>query len=167
MKITPTLQGCLRIDIESSVDWARIEMICIDASKLNSLLSVTLAEKMTVEADWKNYVMPDLDAAFSEQTSTIYSLIKTSRSKGSENGEIHITPEQCDLWYGSLNQARIALENKYSLSAHDESEFEDLNKLPKDTLSAYMRSRFYLILQTNLLDHVYTAWSEVYSFHPA
>lgn len=156
MRMAPTLQGGLRLDIESLLDWARLEMICIDASKINTLLSNTLAEKMQIEADWRNYVMPDLDAMFSEQISSIYSTIKTARSRGEEEAELHIDSESADTWYGALNQARLALEEKYGLSKYEAEPLDDLANLTEETKAALMRSNFYAILQNGIIEHAFT-----------
>jgi len=93
MKIAPTLQGGLRIDIESLVDWARLEFIAVDGAKLNGNLPTHLSRKMKVDEDWQSYVIPDLSVHFSEQLQFILKEIRTARSENSDEGEIHITPD--------------------------------------------------------------------------
>ena len=69
MNLTPTLQGGIRLDMESTLDWARLEMIVIDAVNNDEELALTLGSRMVMEEDWKDYVLPDLQHSFNEQLS--------------------------------------------------------------------------------------------------
>ena len=138
MNITPTLQKGVKISIESLLDWAKLEFIAIDGARLEGTLSSSLGAKMHLDEDWKSYVLPDIDHTFSEQIRYVTQEIKAARSSSTEVGELHITQENVDLWYGALNQ----------------EDFENFEALDAELKSAAIKSHFYLFIQTHLLQHV-------------
>ena len=71
------------------------------------------------------------------------------RARAKEEAVIFVHPEKADVWYGALNQARLALESRYQLSGYD-----DFEKAAEDLRSAYFRDRFYCFLQSTLLEYV-------------
>ncbi len=154
MRIAPTLQGGLRIDIESMLDWARLELIAIDGARNESTLGLKLGGRMELDKDWIDYVLPDLEADFSSQLQYVHKEVRVARSKDSEKGEIHITSENVGLWYGALNQARIALESELELSQYDEIDSDTVKSLSNEVRSAIIRNHFYTVIQTNLLEQV-------------
>ena len=156
MNLTPTLQGGIRLDMESTLDWARLEMIVIDAVNNDEDLALTLGSRMVMEEDWKDYVLPDLQHSFNEQLSYVNQEIKKARSGENKEGEIHITTENVDLWYGALNQARIALEALHQVSNYDSSDPEVVSLLSDEVRSSILKYHFYTLLQSHLLEHVMT-----------
>ena len=62
-----------------------------------------------------------------------------------------ITREDGFSWYSALNQARLALEEKYHFGPGEEIE---PGNLPIESRTSFLRSQFYCALQSLLLDHV-------------
>jgi len=120
MKIAPTLDGGLAIEPSSDIDWEVLAMIVQDIGGSDHL---------------------------SKSLASVAAAIKEARSK--EETAIFIHPEKADVWYGALNQARLALESCYQLSDYD-----DFDEASEDLRSAYFRDRFYCFLQSTLLEYV-------------
>ncbi len=154
MKITPTLHKGINIDIESLLDWVKLESIAVDGARLEGKLGNNLGAKMHMDEDWKSYVLPDIDHSFSEQIKYVSQEIKAARSPSTETGELQITPENVDMWYGALNQARLALETEHALSILNEEDFDHFEELDEELKRAVVKSHFYLFIQSHLLQHV-------------
>ncbi|MDP0492074.1 MAG: hypothetical protein Q7Q71_13580 [Verrucomicrobiota bacterium JB023] len=153
MKVLPTLEGGLRVDLEAGRDWVIFEQLVWDArGKQEGWLSKKLGSRMEDE-DWAEFVMPELEGIFASQIETVLAGLKTAK-ENEENGEAHffILPEEGGAWYGVLNQARLSLESEWKLG--DLEEVENLEEVEEKRLGAYFRARFYLLLQSKLLDHV-------------
>ena len=150
MKVGPTLQGGLRIDVESPLDWMVLRCISYDARgggiDLADRVAGAMADDEGLE-DWRDYVLPDLRDGFNAQLDTIEGALALA-GDGEAPTEIHISREAADLWYGGLNQARLALEERYGFS------HEDPEGMTPGKRSAWFRSQFYLHVQSVLLDHV-------------
>ena len=155
MKAAPTLEGGLRIDAEDLGDWEVLHAIIHDARRpgtdLASELSNLVVDPEGAE-DWREYVLPDLRNEFENQVSTIAKAITSAmETSGGGEGSIWITRDDGFLWYGALNQARLALEEIYQFGRTDGVALEDLGPAKR---SAFLRSQFYLAIQSLLLDHV-------------
>lgn len=149
MKVGPTLQGGLRIDVESPLDWMVLRCISYDARgslDLADRVSGLMASDEGIE-DWREYVLPDLRDGFNAQLETIEGAVALA-GDGEGPAEIHIAREDAELWYGGLNQARLALEERYGFS------LEDPEGMTPGKRSAWFRSQFYLQVQSVLLDYV-------------
>ena len=149
MKVGPTLQGGLRIDVESPLDWMVLRCISYDARgslDLADRVSGLMATDEGME-DWREYVLPDLRDGFNAQLETIEGAVALA-GDGEGPAEIHIAREDAELWYGGLNQARLALEERYGFS------HEDPEGMTPGKRSAWFRSQFYLQVQSVLLDYV-------------
>ncbi len=149
MKVAPTLKGGLRIDVETPLDWMVLRCIPYDArggGDLAGRIAAPMAGDDAME-DWQEFVLPDLRDGFNAQLETIEAAIARA-GDGEEPGEVFITKEDSELWYGGLNQARLALEERYGLSAAEPEE------MTRGKRSAWFRSQFYLHIQSLLLDHV-------------
>ena len=72
--------------------------------------------------------------------------------KEEASGEVFITKEDADNWYGALNQARLALEARYKFGPSEE--IEDVGSFDDDKRSAFVRNQFYNALQGVLLEYV-------------
>lgn len=150
MKVAPVLKGGLRIDVESPMDWMVLRCISHDARAggldLADRVSAPMAEDEGIE-DWRDYVLPDLRDEFNAQLAAIEAAVAAAGAE-EEPGEIFILREDAELWYGGLNQARLALEERYDLSN------AILAEMTPGKRSAWFRSQFYLHVQSLLLTHV-------------
>lgn len=150
MKAAPTLQGGLRIDVESALDWMVLRCISYDARGGGLDLADRVSAKMAGDEgmeDWEEFVLPELRDGFNAQLDAIEAALALA-GDGEEPGEVFITREDSELWYGGLNQARLALEERYGFS-HEQPE-----DMTPGKRSAWFRSQFYLHVQSLLLDYV-------------
>ncbi|MFK7910330.1 MAG: hypothetical protein AB8F34_06980 [Akkermansiaceae bacterium] len=142
----PTLEGGLVIQPESEADWMVLETISTDIGR-PAHLAESLAGLMDDEDDWEEYVVPDLEKNFSSQCKFVQAAIDDARE---HNGQgVFIKRHDAEKWYGAINQARLSLEARYEL--HGRDAFDDA---PAELKSAHFRDRFYLQLQSILLDYV-------------
>jgi hypothetical protein len=155
VKAGPTLDGSLRIDAEDAGDWAILRCIEIDARGRSSDLATKLGERVRDEpepGDWEELVVPELRAQFDVQVELVARMIgDAEQSAEEEEGSVIIGPAEGELWYGALNQARLAIEDRHRFSeASDEVPERD----DPARRSAYFRAQFYLALQELLLQFV-------------
>ena len=150
MKVAPVLKGGLRIDVESSMDWMVLRCIPYDARggglDLADRVSAPMSGDEGIE-DWRDYVLPDLRDDFNAQLAAIEAAVDAA-GRDDEPAELFISKEDAELWYGGLNQARLALEERYDLSN------AILAEMTPGKRSAWFRSQFYLHVQSLLLTHV-------------
>lgn len=156
MRVMPTLEGGLRIDVETATDWLVLEQIASDALEGGAeKLPARLGALMDEASDWDEVVIPELQQFFSGQlrkvTETVGSAQRASDPEDAE-GEIFIGPEDGPEWYGALNQARLALERRYKFGPTQE--VTEVEKFSAVKRSAFIRSQFYCALQSVLLEHV-------------
>lgn len=150
MKIAPTLEGGLRIDPESPIDWMVLRCIPYDARGRGADLAGHLAAALKGDpqaADWDEFVLPDLRDQFDRQLTLVEGALAQADDVET-GGQVFILREDGEQWYGALNQARLALEERYSFS-----ETDPVSMTP-GVRSAWFRSQFYLNLQAMLLEHV-------------
>ncbi|MCW1883909.1 DUF2017 family protein [Luteolibacter flavescens] len=150
MKAAPTLEGGLRIDLESPIDWMVLRCIPHDARGT----AIPLADRMgglmdsdPQAEDWREFVVPELHETFDSQLTAVEQALENA---GADDGasELFIKREEGELWYGALNQARMALEERYQfLTTEPES-------MTPGTRSAYVRLSWYQNLQYMLLRFV-------------
>jgi hypothetical protein len=154
MKIAPTLEGGLRIDPESDLDWQVLRMISIDANEHEKDLADRLGGLVSDERiaeDWMECVVPDLREAFADDLFQIQGTIEAAAVFHADGEHsIWITKEDAFAWYSALNQARLALEEIHHF--HNEEEI-DAETTPNPRQQAYLRSQFYCALQSLILDH--------------
>lgn len=147
--------GGLRIDAEGEADWHLLNMVILDASSCERGLADRLADAIgdeQVAADWSEWVAPELEEGFAAELAHVKMVIKTARSEASgEVGPLWIIPREAQRWYGALNQARLALEDRHHFGPSDGI---DPDKLASEKRGAFMRSQFYCVLQSALLEHV-------------
>lgn len=155
MKISPTLEGGLRIDAEDLGDWEVLHAILHDAKRGDADLASDLGGLISEEAgaeDWREYVIPDLRSEFEHQLDKVAGTIESAMEQtGGAPGPIWISRADGFLWYGALNQARLAIEELHHFGPTDNVSMDDL---PPARRSAFFRSQFYLAIQSLLLDHV-------------
>lgn len=157
MKIAPTIEGGLRIDPEAAEDWHILRAIVLDANGNDIDLAGRLGDLITdekISEDWKDIVVPDLRESFSDDLHHIYAAIESAAAfpKGKES-PIWITREDALNWYSALNQARLALEDKYKFGPEPEADPANLSPVRHEAL---LRNHFYCALQSFILRHSLT-----------
>ena len=149
MKILPTLEGGLCIIPESEIDWDELQLICSDDDR-PTYLAESLADLMDEDSEWGEYVVPDLEEGFRNQTQFVDATIK--RARQNKEPAIFIPPAEAELWYGAINQVRLSLQVSYDVEELDEA--GDVDEMESELKSAYFRNRFYLLMQSMLLEFV-------------
>ena len=154
MNIAPTIEGGLRIDPETDEDWHILRSIVLDANGHGIDLANRLGGLITDESiaeDWQDIVVPDLRESFMDDLNHIQASIEAAAAFP-KDGEtpIWITRDDASIWYSSLNQARLALEEKYHFGPDPESDAKNLTPLRHEAL---LRSHFYCALQSFILKH--------------
>jgi len=145
MKAAPTLDGRIRIDLESELDRMVLRAIPQDA-RLDGWDAIERLREPVDDGqrgeDWEDFVRPELENTFEGQLATIAAALAEL-----ENGEpLFIVRDQAEAWFGGLNQARLALEARYRLTEADPTE------IGAEERSAWFRSHFYLQLQGLILE---------------
>ena len=155
MKILPTVEGGLRIEVETATDWMVLENIAPDAldggsEKLPSRLSALMDD----DSDWEELVIPELKEFFTGQLRKVADTVHQAQRDATDppEGEVFIMRADGLEWYGALNQARLALESRHKFGPTQD--IEDLDSFPAPKRSAFIRSQVYCALQSVLLEHV-------------
>ncbi len=158
MRVMPTLDGGLRIDVETATEWLVLEQIAPDALAGGAeRLPERLGALMDEEGDWEELVIPELREFFSGQLRHVAEQITNAHREAEEDGgpaegEVFIGRDEGEEWYGALNQARLALESRFRFGptqgVENPESFSDAKR------SAFIRSQFYCALQSVLLEHV-------------
>ncbi|MDB6079221.1 MAG: hypothetical protein JWO82_2968 [Akkermansiaceae bacterium] len=149
MNVLPTLEGGLRIDLETPIDWLLMTCIPADARGTPVELADQFNELMAEDpgaTDWREYVLPDLRAQFDGQITLVEEALKSTG--GEIPAQIMIYRADGDRWFGVLNQARLALDARYHF------EDDDGDEMTPGKLTAWYRYRHYSALQHDLLRHV-------------
>jgi len=158
MRVLPTLEGGLRIEVQTAADWLVLEQIAPDALVGGpDHLPEQLGVLMDDESQWADLVIPELREFFSGQLKHVAETVREAQrgaSQGEEApaGDVFIRREAGADWYGALNQARLALESRYRFGGLQGG--ADLEMFPEAKRSAFLRSQFYCALQGILLEHV-------------
>jgi hypothetical protein len=104
-----------------------------------------------VAEDWQDFVVPDLRESFADDLNQIQAAIETAAAFPNDGeSPIWIKHEDALPWYSALNQARLALEEKYAFGSDPESDPSNLQPVRNEAL---LRSQFYCALQSFLLRH--------------
>lgn len=153
MNILPTMEGGLRLEIESPGEWAMLAQIASDADDQTQVsLPETLSALMDEDTEWDDLVAPDLQLHFSEQLAHISTAIAHAEQQSEgEEGELFILRQDSEHWYGALNQARLALESRYHFGPTED--IEEIASFPPNKQFAFVRSQFYCRLQSVLLEY--------------
>jgi hypothetical protein len=158
MRVMPTLEGGLRIEIDSAIDWLILEHISSDAlDEDGDRLPERLGALMDEKSEWDELVIPELRVIFAGQVGKVAEAIRSAQAEVEVGGEeasgaVSIGKEDADDWYGALNQARLGLEGRYHFGQMDEvSGLEDWSE---DKRYAYVRNQCYGQLQSVLLEYV-------------
>ena len=144
MKAAPTLDGRLRIDVETELDVVVLKSVVGDAAPETGSLAEKLADGMAaeVDADWREFVLPDLRELYGAQVATVARAL-ADLSPGTA---IFVARDEAESWYGAFNQARLALEERYRLSHKDGA------PITPERRTAVIRSHFYQVIQGMLLE---------------
>lgn len=156
MNIIPTLEGGLRVDIEDAADWMLMHYLVEDPEMRHHGLAdelCDLIEEPEIQDDWREFVVPDLEQQFAGAISKVSAtIIKALKQCEGGPGCLWITREDGSDWYSALNQARLAIEDRYQFGDGSEIDPEMLEDDVRRT--AWRRSHFYSVVQGMLLDHV-------------
>jgi hypothetical protein len=155
MKIMPTLEGGLRIDIEDDGDWEVLQGITRDAVSCDSSLGRRMGKLIAdaeLATDWEEYIIPDLEETFQSELAHVASAVAAARVEcGGGAGPLWITRAEAEMWYGALNQARLALEDIHHFGPGEKL---DPDTIPAKSRNALLRSQFYCAVQSLLLGYV-------------
>jgi hypothetical protein len=149
----PTLEGGLRVDAEDAGDWLLLASIAHDAGSCDEKLAERLGALIRdgeLAADWREFIIPELDEAFQADVSRVAAAVSAARLEvAGGKGPLWIARDDAPGWYSALNQARLAIEEIHRFGP---GERVRPAKLPPDARSAFLRSQFYCALQGVLLD---------------
>lgn len=155
MRALPTLEGGLRIDAEDASDWELLRAIIVDANVGENDLASRLGGLISEDAggsDWEEYVVPDLREEFQDQLAQIGAAVEAATFHAQNGpGPIWITRDDAAAWYSSLNQARLAIEERFHFGP---TETINTKKLNPEKQAAFIRSKFYCAIQSLLLEYV-------------
>lgn len=182
MRIEPTEEEGLRMVLTEEREWEIFERLIVDAEgRGEGWLAKRLGVLMDDE-DWDDLVAPELNDHFEKDLSIVREALRSAFDDSLQNlahrkveqvegaqsdpeqeederdcGEILILKEDGRTWYGVFNQARLALEGKWKLAVledddNDDDEFGGLDEIEPERLSAYLRSRLYMRIQSILLE---------------
>lgn len=155
MKIMQTLEGGLRMDIEEDDDWHLLQSITNDAISCDEKLAQRLGNLITdpdVAQDWEEFIIPDLEDGFASDVQHVATAIASARLKsGGGPGPLWITRDDAFHWYSALNQARLAIEERFQFGPEEEV---DPDKLTRTERAAFIRSDIYSDIQRMLLHRV-------------
>jgi hypothetical protein len=155
MRIAPILNGGLRIDAKGAVDWEILRCIVVDACHGSADLAARLGAMITGESDagdWEEFVVPELRSTFEDQLATVAAAVEEAMlDAAGQAGSLVIPRDAGEAWYGALNQARLALEERFHFGAADQLDPAALKPVRR---SALFRGQFYLALQGILLERV-------------
>lgn len=143
MKAAPTLDGRLRIDVETELDVVVLKSVVGDAAGETGSLAEKLAAGMAGEIadDWQEFVLPDLREHYDQQVGTVARALADL----SPGMAVFVSREDAGSWYGTFNQARLALEDRYQLSV------KPPGPATAERRTALIRSNFYQVIQGMLL----------------
>ncbi len=110
--------------------------------------SPTEGRDREADADWREYVRPELEEQFSESRSRIAADLELMRDTGRKGFELDIPEANRWEWIHGLNQARLALATVHGLG---EEELEELIPLQPAAAMAAFQIQFYALLQEWLL----------------
>lgn len=154
MKVGPTVDGRLKLTLENPEDYALMSMLLRDASDDGEVENlVNRIGKNSTEEDWEEFVKPELISQFNADllkvSNTLKEIIDTDTA---DQTDLFISNDDCREWYSAINQARLSLEEEYTLS---EVKYDyDPATLSPEQLEPLLRDNFYLFLQDLILNHL-------------
>jgi hypothetical protein len=154
MRISPTAEGGLRLDLEDETDWLMLAAIAHDAVSCDEPLAGRLGRLVTDEdaaADWREFIQPEVAAGFEADIDHVLAALDRAREDSAgAAGSLWIARGEALHWYSVLNQARLAIEDLHHFGP---GERIDPASLEENARTAFLRSRFYCAFQSLLLGH--------------
>lgn len=154
MKIRFNDEGDMEVLIETDLEKEIFPCIERDARVLGEeWLSDSMGPDFDEEwfANWQEWIQPEIQDAYNMQLSAI-------RKFGKIKDNVAFVPRMfVELWYGAVNQARMALEEIYGFTEENipedrEEAMSYVVQWSEDKQGAYQRSHFYTWLQEILLE---------------
>ncbi len=151
MKLGPTIDGRIKIEIDHSGDFYLLAEMLQDAAgdEQTTHLANHVGQHLDDE-DWEEFVKPDLVVKFKQDILTVSNILAAAQDE--QQKEFFISSEDAAAWYSTVNQARIFLEGKYELSELDE-EYDPISGDP-DLVEPFVKGRFYIQLQSLILEYL-------------
>lgn len=150
------MEGGLRVDIQDPTDWLMLRQLLEDALDREVGLAQALGEGVgepEILEDWREFVLPELEQEFTGAVARVGTVLTTAAQQcEGPTGCLWITREDGFHWYSTLNQARLAIEERYRFGDRARDDLELLDDTARQ--SAWYRSQFYSALQGLLLQHV-------------
>lgn len=151
MNVSFTIDGGLRLEVESPDDWSILRFLPYDAEHggigLVDRLGAPLDEP-DARKDWEEFVADDLREMFDRQVITVHGHIEQAARAAEEGpGHLMITADNVEVWFATFNQARLALEARYQFHGAAKTE-------SSERMFAYQRSQFYTAIQGLILDRL-------------
>lgn len=154
MRISPTAEGGLRLDLEDGTDWLMLAGIAHDATSCDEPLAGRLGRLVTDEdiaEDWREFIQPEVAEGFEADLAHVLAALERARQDSAgDAGSLWIPRGEALRWYSALNQARLALEDRHQFGP---GERIDPAALADDARTAFLRSQFYCAFQSLLLGH--------------
>lgn len=114
-----------------------------------------------INEDWQEHVIPDLENSFRRALETFEADVANARLGQAEgNGvfdgqpstyNVEIPMEHTDAWCSALNQARLALNEKYDLDLLGNEEEEDEAAIASAEWLARLQNEYYGMIQELLI----------------
>ncbi len=102
-----------------------------------------------MDADWKEFVRPELESQFSWNRDVVAEDLKGLRSEGRRGITIEILQAHVPAWVHALNQARLSLVARHSVS---EEALEEGSLVPGLEGLALFQIQFYGMLQEWMIE---------------
>lgn len=154
MRISPTAEGGLRLDLEDETDWLMLAAIAHDATSCDEPLAGRLGRLVTdeeVAEDWRDFIQPEVEAGLEADRDHVLAAMDRARQDSvGDAGSLWIARDEALQWYSALNQARLAIEDLHHFGP---GERIDPALLAPDARTAFLRSQFYCAFQSLLLGH--------------
>ena len=115
--------------------------------------------------DWKEYVQPDLNEAFDSARKRVLADLEdvTETSERLENDDdatvytLKVDRDRTELWYSTLNQARLLMNESYDITQLEKEILEDQNgEAAEDPAKRILvvQNGFYSFIQSYFLEHL-------------
>ncbi len=108
-----------------------------------------------INADWREYTLPDFREDFARQLDTVQADLATATEKpGNSEGPFHdvlVPLDHVDAWYGALNQARLVMQERYRFPEQETPEAL-FALLESEHIGPYFTARLYSEIQGVLLE---------------
>lgn len=151
MKIGPTIDKRIKLQLDHDGDIYLLTQLVSDAVNDDDTDSLVnqVGCKMDDE-DWEEFVKPDLISHFRDEIVKVSEVIQSAIEE--KEKEIFISKDISREWYSTLNQARLHLEKKYTLSeVEDGFQLEDLDD---ELVDPAIKNNFYTHLQGLILEYI-------------